>query len=45
MHDGSPSAEPVRLSRTLFLAGLLAAVGLLRLGGDLLTDIDPTWAW
>lgn len=45
MHDESSSAEPVRLSRTMLFAGLLAAVGLLRLGGDLLTDIDPTWAW
>lgn len=35
----------MRLSRTLLLAGLLAAIGLVRLGGDLLTDIDPTWAW
>lgn len=45
MHDESPVDGPVRLSRTLVLAVLLAAIGLLRLGGDLLTDIDPTWAW
>lgn len=44
MHDESPNAGPVRLSRTLVLAGVLAAIGLLRLGSDLLTDIDPTWA-
>lgn len=44
MHDESIIAEPVRLSRTLILAAILAAVGLLRLGSDLLTDIDPSWA-
>jgi hypothetical protein len=44
MHDESIISEPVRLSRTLILAGILAAVGLLRLGSDLLTDIDPSWA-
>lgn len=37
-------AAPGRLSRTVILAVVLAAVGLLRLGSDLLTDIDPTWA-
>lgn len=45
MHAQSPMVVPVRLSRTLFLAGALAVVGLARLGSDLLTDIDPTWAW
>lgn len=44
MHDESLIERPVRLSRTLILAAILAAIGLLRLGGDLLTDIDPTWA-
>ncbi len=38
-------AEPRHLSRTMLLAGMLAAIGLIRLSGDLLTDIDPTWAW
>ncbi len=37
-------AGQVRLSRTLILAAILAAVGLIRLGSDLLTDIDPSWA-
>lgn len=27
------------------MAGALAAVGLLRLFSDFLTDIDPTWIW
>jgi hypothetical protein len=44
MHDESTIAGPVRLSRTLILAAILAAVGMLRLGSDLLTDIDPSWA-
>jgi hypothetical protein len=44
MHDESIISEPVRISRTLILAAILAAVGLLRLGSDLLTDIDPSWA-
>jgi hypothetical protein len=44
MHDESLIAGPVRLSRTLILAAILAALGLLRLGSDLLTDIDPSWA-
>lgn len=44
MHDESNIAGPVRHSRTLILAAILAAVGLLRLGSDLLTDIDPSWA-
>jgi len=34
----------VRLSRTLILAAILAAVGLLRLASDLLTDVDPSLA-
>lgn len=45
MPDESPVAAPLRLSRTLILAGFLAAIGLIRFGSDLLTDIDPTWAW
>jgi len=44
MHDESLMAGPVRLSRTLILAAILAAVGLVRFGSDLLTDIDPSWA-
>jgi len=44
MNDGSIPAGPVRLSRTLILAAILASVGLLRLTGDLLTDVDPSWA-
>ncbi len=44
MYDESPIARPVRLSQTLILAGILAAIGLLRFGSDLLTDIDPSWA-
>jgi hypothetical protein len=44
MNDESTIPEPVRLSRTLILAAILAAVGLLRLVSDLLTDIDPSWA-
>lgn len=39
-----PLAETVRLSRTLILAVFLAAIGLVRFGSDLLTDIQPTWA-
>ena len=44
MQDEPIIPEPVRLSRTLILAAILAAVGLLRMGSDLLTDIDPSWA-
>jgi hypothetical protein len=33
-----------RLSWSLLLPAVLAAVGLLRLFSDFLTDIDPTWA-
>jgi len=42
--DRFPDARDSRPSWTLLLAAVLAAVGLLRLGADLLTDIDPTWA-
>ena len=38
------TAGPVRLSRTVIVAAILAAVGLVRLFSDLLTDIDPSWA-
>lgn len=44
LSDQSLISGPARLSRTLILAVSLAAVGLLRLGSDLLTDIDPSWA-
>src|SRR5258706_15742702 len=44
MHDESIIVGPVRLSRTLILAAILASVGLLRLASDLLTDVDPCWA-
>jgi hypothetical protein len=33
-----------RLSWSLLLAAVLAAIGLARLFSDFLTDIDPTWA-
>ena len=33
-----------RLSWTLLLAAVLAAIGVARLFSDFLTDIDPTWA-
>ncbi|MFN7943408.1 MAG: hypothetical protein U0X73_17585 [Thermoanaerobaculia bacterium] len=35
--------EMSRLSRSFFLAMALAAIGLVRLFGDFLTDIDPSW--
>ncbi len=44
MQAESIIAGPARLSRAWILAAILAAVGLLRLGSDLLTDIDPGWA-
>ena len=34
-----------RLSWGFLLAASLAAIGLLRLFSDFLTDIDPTWIW
>lgn len=36
-------SEKSRLSWSLFLAAALAAIGLLRLFSDFLTDIDPSW--
>jgi hypothetical protein len=49
VRTGDPvSTRPIRsaeshLSWSLLFAGALAAIGLLRLFSDLLTDIDPTW--
>lgn len=36
-------ADESRLSRSVFLAAALAAIGLLRLFSDFLTDVDPSW--
>jgi len=44
LEDESINPQTLRPSRTLILAVILAAIGLLRLASDLLTDIDPSWA-
>ena len=44
MSTRSRAPRDVRLSWTLLLAAALAAIGVLRLSSDFLTDIDPTWA-
>lgn len=38
------NASTSRPSRSILLAVALAAIGVLRLFADFLTDIDPTWA-
>lgn len=46
--DGMPArsndSRGARLSWSLLLPAALAAIGLLRLFSDFLTDLDPTWA-
>ena len=39
----STASTRTRPSRSLLVAAMLAAIGLLRLFSDFLTDIDPTW--
>jgi len=43
MASGSTTSSKARPSWSLLFAGVLAAIGLLRLFSDFLTDIDPTW--
>jgi hypothetical protein len=43
MSSRSIGSRNPRLSWSLLLAAALAAIGLLRLFSDFLTDIDPTW--
>jgi hypothetical protein len=43
MPSRSIGSRNPRLSWSLLLAAVLAAIGLLRLFSDFLTDIDPTW--
>ncbi len=43
MSARSISSHDGRLSWSILLAAVLAAIGLLRLFSDFLTDIDPTW--
>jgi hypothetical protein len=43
MSARSIGSRDARLSWSLLLAAALAAIGLLRLSSDFLTDIDPTW--
>ena len=44
MLNQSTGFRDSRLSWSLLLAAVLAAIGLARLFSDFLTDIDPTWA-
>ena len=44
MFSQSTGTRDSRLSWSLLLAAVLAAIGLARLFSDFLTDIDPTWA-
>jgi len=44
MVSQSIGSRDSRLSWSLLLAAVLAAIGLARLFSDFLTDIDPTWA-
>ncbi len=43
MSSSSVASSKTRLSWSLLFAASLAAIGLLRLFSDILTDIDPTW--
>jgi hypothetical protein len=43
MSSRSIDSRGTRLSWSLLLAAALAALGLVRLASDLLTDADPTW--
>src|SRR4030067_1780155 len=43
MSSRSIGSRNPRLSWSLLLVAVLAAIGLLRLFSDFLTDIDPTW--